>query len=719
MKTKTLGIAFLTIILLLNFMTFIAVAGVPPEPHNADAMWVEPSSVTFDASNASVGAKFNVTVWLNMTENVFVYQIAMLYNRTQLKCARAAFTAVTTSMYMLGHGTTASGSPPVIDTSFLGNGSVLASESCTGSDLIPGPHNGSLIWAEFQVLVVPTAGNLTSNFDITTKYPTFTWVRDPDLAKIAITTYSAAYKFVGPAGPPPPPPPLSVSISPLSTTIHVGQTVHFTSTVSGGTVPYTFQWVLNGTPVLVATSNNWDFTPAASEFDVVYLAVTDNNGTIASSANASVTVTPPPGGTRIYVDPSEIIDLTMGPSSTFYINVTVANATDLGLCTFNLTYVPSVISWVGIEVFRVQGQFPIATVMLDGNAGFIWVSLHYSTPVSTDPPAPIVRIRFHVEAYGISPLNLTDTQLLDSGGHPITHDEFDGLFSNIIRDVAVTNVVPSTNWIYQGWSDDINVTVKNLGNVSETFAVSAYYNNSLIGTLPIVNLASNAETTTTITWNTTGVPEGNYTITGVASIVPYEYNTANNVYVDGIVQVVTVIHDVAITSVTPAKSWVYYGSPLKINVTAANLGNVSESFNVTAYADNGMVGTFPVANLASNAQITITFIWNTTSAQQCHNYTLRGEASMVPHEYNTTNNVYVDGLVTVRLVGDVNGDCVVDGADLAIIARAFGSYGPDYLYPGSPPHPRWNPEADLNGDDVVDGSDLVIASRNFGKSCPP
>jgi hypothetical protein len=149
-------------------------------------MWVEPSSVAFGPSNASVGTKFNVTVWLNMTEDIFAYQIGMLYNRTQLKCARAAFTSVSTSMYMLGHSTSAP--PPVIDTSFLGNGSILASESCLGSDNVTGPHSGSLIWAEFQVLVVPTAGNLTSNFDISTKYSATTWVKDPDLAKIALST---------------------------------------------------------------------------------------------------------------------------------------------------------------------------------------------------------------------------------------------------------------------------------------------------------------------------------------------------------------------------------------------------------------------------------------------------------------------------------------------------------------------------------------------------
>jgi hypothetical protein len=714
MKTKTLRIAVLTIILLSNFMALKAFADVPSVPHNADAMWVEPLSVTFNTSNASVGTKFNVTVWLNMTEDVFTYQIGMLYNRTQLQCTRAGYTGTGMSMYFSGH--TTSSPPPVIDTSFLGNGSVLATESCQGTDTVLGPHSGSLMWAEFQVQLVPTVGNLTSTFDITTKYPFSTWVRDPSLTKIAMTTYDAGYTFIGPSGPPPP---LSVSIIPLSTTIHLGQTVHFTSSVSGGTVPYSFQWFLNGTLVPSATSNNWNFTPIASEIDDVYLTVTDSNGTSANSVNASVIVTPPPTGTRLYVDPPEIINLTMGPSSTFDVNITLGNATDIGICTLNLTYIPSVVKWIGLQVFRVEGQFPVATIMVDGNAGFVWVNLNYSTPISTDAPAPIVRMSFHVEAYGISPLNLNDTQLLNSGGHPITHDDFNGLFSNIIRDVAVTNVVPAANYIFQGLPDDINVTVKNLGNVTETFTASAYYDSTLIGTVPIINLASNTETTATITWNTTGVPEGNYTITGVASIVPYESNTTNNIYVDGIVQVVTIIHDVAITNVTPSRSWVYYGNLLKINVTAANLGNVSESFNVTAYADNDTIGMSSVTNLASNTQIIITFIWNTTGTQLCHNYTISGVASLVPHEYNVTNNIYIDGVVTVRMLGDVNGDGVVDGADLAIIAKAFGSYGPDFLYPGSPPHPRWNFDADINGDNIVDGSDLIIATRNFGKSCSP
>jgi hypothetical protein len=55
--------------------------------------------------------------------------------------------------------------------------------------------------------------------------------------------------------------------------------------------------------------------------------------------------------------------------------------------------------------------------------------------------------------------------------------------------------------------------------------------------------------------------------------------------------------------------------------------------------------------------------------------------------------------------GDLNGDGVVDGKDLIIVAKALGSY---------PGHPRWNPIADVNLDNEVNGADMVIVAKNFG-----
>ncbi|HVT61675.1 MAG TPA: GDSL-type esterase/lipase family protein [Thermoanaerobaculia bacterium] len=62
---------------------------------------------------------------------------------------------------------------------------------------------------------------------------------------------------------------------------------------------------------------------------------------------------------------------------------------------------------------------------------------------------------------------------------------------------------------------------------------------------------------------------------------------------------------------------------------------------------------------------------------------------------------------TVFLPGDINHDGRVDGADLLLLALAFGAHRFDV---------RYSLAADLNGDGVVDGLDLAILAANFGKT---
>jgi acyl-CoA thioesterase-1 len=62
---------------------------------------------------------------------------------------------------------------------------------------------------------------------------------------------------------------------------------------------------------------------------------------------------------------------------------------------------------------------------------------------------------------------------------------------------------------------------------------------------------------------------------------------------------------------------------------------------------------------------------------------------------------------TTFLRGDITRDGRVDGADLVDFARAFGSRR------GTP---RYKGYADFNGDDVVDGNDLAMLAANFGQS---
>ncbi|MEM2111450.1 MAG: dockerin type I domain-containing protein [Candidatus Bathyarchaeia archaeon] len=61
----------------------------------------------------------------------------------------------------------------------------------------------------------------------------------------------------------------------------------------------------------------------------------------------------------------------------------------------------------------------------------------------------------------------------------------------------------------------------------------------------------------------------------------------------------------------------------------------------------------------------------------------------------------------VILIGDVNGDGKVDGKDLAIASKAFGT---------KPGDPLWDPRADVNQDNKIDGKDIAIISKNFGQT---
>jgi hypothetical protein len=452
-----------------------------------------------------------------------------------------------------------------------------------------------------------------------------------------------------------PPAALTASIMASSTTVFVGQTVNFNSTVSGGLPPYAFQWCLNGSTIPSATLSTYMFTPNASGLYLFSMNVTDSAPTTSQSNTVSITVMPALTGPVLYIDPSQILNVSLGPGSVFSINITVANVTNLGRCMFNVTYDPAVLSWIGFNLIETQGQYP--TFWLNGSsvAGYAWISLIFANPVTVQS-APLTALNFVVNSYGITPLNLTNTQLLDNLGNPIVHNTFGGIFANIIRDVAVTNVVPAVSWLYQNWTDPINVTVANFGNVTENFTASAWYDGTLIGSVPVINLAPNTQSIVPFLWNTSGIPQGNYTITGTASFVPYEtyFNTTNNVYVDGTVQVLTTIQDVAVLSVLPTLAWVYAGQIVPVNVTVANDGMVVESFNVTAYYNGTAIDTIPVIGLGAGASQVLTFNWNTSGISVEGNYILSAFASYVPFEYNMANNYLTGGQVLVlTLIRDV------------------------------------------------------------------
>jgi len=91
-------------------------------------------------------------------------------------------------------------------------------------------------------------------------------------------------------------PPIAASINPMDKTIDVGESVEFTSTVTGGKGPYSFQWYLDNTPVPGATSPTWTFVATAAGTYFVKLKVTDSKSGTAESSIARMQVSPRPVG---------------------------------------------------------------------------------------------------------------------------------------------------------------------------------------------------------------------------------------------------------------------------------------------------------------------------------------------------------------------------------------------------------------------------------------
>jgi hypothetical protein len=165
-------------------------------PMPADSMWIEPSVLNLTSDTAPVGTRFNVTVWLNVgIDDVYGYQIALHYNRTQLKGTRANFTD--DFMDSPPSGLVRAG--PLIDTGPTGNGTVLAFESCQGPvDFIAKPKGGTLMWAEFEIILAPSDDEpLTSSIDISTGYTAgWTWANEPtNLDHIPLSVYDALYVY--------------------------------------------------------------------------------------------------------------------------------------------------------------------------------------------------------------------------------------------------------------------------------------------------------------------------------------------------------------------------------------------------------------------------------------------------------------------------------------------------------------------------------------------
>jgi parallel beta-helix repeat protein len=105
------------------------------------------------------------------------------------------------------------------------------------------------------------------------------------------------------------------------------------------------------------------------------------------------------------------------------------------------------------------------------------------------------------------------------------------------------------------------------------------------------------------------------------------------------------IHDVAITEVTPDEFSAWRFGKLSISVTVENYGFYPETFVVTLKANTITIGNQTVVNLEPATTKTLTFTWDIGFV--LGDYWITATATAAPGETKTSDNTYTDGKVHV------------------------------------------------------------------------
>ncbi len=80
-------------------------------------------------------------------------------------------------------------------------------------------------------------------------------------------------------------------------------------------------------------------------------------------------------------------------------------------------------------------------------------------------------------------------------------------------------------------------TVANQGDMAEAFNVTAYLNQTIIGTVAGISLGPGSSTIVSVDWNTAGMPPGTYVVRVYAVPVHGEDDLLDNMFNDGSVLV--------------------------------------------------------------------------------------------------------------------------------------------------------------------------------------
>jgi len=163
-ETRIIRYIALITLLTLAIAALPVYASEPTEPHNANAIWIEPS--TLNVGGQPIGYKFNVTVWANSSKQVKGWQIWLYYPKQYINATRCGYTAGEKSEFFQNI-TTMPVTPHFVDYNATHNKLEYGEAWIMGDYRNPG--YGSLCWIEFEIIDLPPEGEVV-NIPLDIKY---------------------------------------------------------------------------------------------------------------------------------------------------------------------------------------------------------------------------------------------------------------------------------------------------------------------------------------------------------------------------------------------------------------------------------------------------------------------------------------------------------------------------------------------------------------------
>jgi hypothetical protein len=248
-------------------------------------------------------------------------------------------------------------------------------------------------------------------------------------------------------------------------------------------------------------------------------------------------------------------------------------------------------------------------------------------------------------------------------------------------DLIISNISWSPVAFVEGETVTFNVTIKNQGTVNAgSFKVAYYIDEVKEGEWSMTSLSAGGEVSKTFTWTAV---KGSHTVKAFAD--------SNNDIIEG--DETNNEREVLVGNQPPVASF-SYSAPYKKKPTTFNASD--------SHDPDGTI---------------ISYIWDfgdgnvttTTNPIVIHVYAIVGNYTVI---LNVTDSQSLwntaTATVTVKLMGDLNDDCVVNILDVSIGARAYGT---------RPGDKYWNPIADVERDGVINILDVSKVAREYGQTC--